>query len=265
MGGTGLSSKTLRQPVQVTNPPGVNIDVLLGDQTTPAFDAYFGFEKNTTTLDADASKEDTTLTFAAGHGAINGDGILIINTTAFFAKITNVAVNTITIDTPLSADFSSGDTVTINDIDISNANGSLVAPVVYDIELPSIGLTIDVTRIMIQMITASGVSLAEFGDIVALTNGIVLRKVPATGDNIVYWNIKNNAEFGLHAYDLTLYNAAGPFGTDGLSVRSTFAGQDKRGVAVRLGVGDALQLLVQDDLRGITTFNMLAEGHVVLD
>ena len=49
----------------------------------------------------------------------------------------------------------------------------------------------------------------------------------------------------------------------GLSVRMTFAGQDKHGVVVRLDTGEEFQIVVQDDLTGLETFSCMAEGHFV--
>ena len=44
----------------------------------------------------------------------------------------------------------------------------------------------------------------------------------------------------------------------------TFSGQDKLGVALRLNPGEDLQLIIQDDLRGLTSIEILAEGHEVI-
>jgi hypothetical protein len=254
--------------IPVITRPGESVDVFVQDQTTPAFDAYFFKTLGTTALAIDGSKNDTTVTLTAGHGAVAGNAFLLFTASAaFFASITNVNVNVITLDTPLSGDYSSGGSVILGERNLGVANGSLGSPISYAVELPIIdSVQLDITRIMITMTTDTPVSLAEFGDIAELTNGIVLRLIPATGDNIVYWNIKRNEQFALHAYDLTFWEATNPVqGTDGLAVRSTFGGASKRGVVVRLSAGDKLELLIQDDLTDIASFFVMAEGHVVLD
>jgi len=65
-------------------------------------------------------------------------------------------------------------------------------------------------------------------------------------------------------YDWTPYAALNPVqGIDGFVARLTFAGQNKVGVAIRLPIGQDLEVLVQDDLEAITKLEIVAEGHIV--
>ena len=56
----------------------------------------------------------------------------------------------------------------------------------------------------------------------------------------------------------------GPSGEYGFRTRRTFGGQNKNGVVIRLdGEDDSFQLIVQDDLTGLTFMEAVAQGHVV--
>jgi hypothetical protein len=60
--------------------------------------------------------------------------------------------------------------------------------------------------------------------------------------------------------DYTDRTAQGQFGT---GARITFGGQSKHGVVIRLSELDALQFIVQDNLTGLTSLKIVAEGHEV--
>ena len=52
---------------------------------------------------------------------------------------------------------------------------------------------------------------------------------------------------------------------DGFTGRLTFAGQNKFGAVVRLGAGEDLQVIIQDDLTSLVLFEIIAEGSEVVD
>jgi len=49
---------------------------------------------------------------------------------------------------------------------------------------------------------------------------------------------------------------------DGLTGRFTF---EKLGQVVRIGAGEDLQIIIQDDLTSLTSFEVIAEGSEVVD
>lgn len=261
-------------PIYVRNPAGVNIDVLLGDQVSPSLDLYFTYPINTTSLDGAISKyQYNNITLAAGHGAVVGNQISIIGSGGLVVttgQVTAVASNDVTIDIPSSNDFDDGAIVLLSERNLGAAvygSGSQASPSIYRFLNPiSPGVDIDVTRLMWQMVCATGVDLSLFGDLAALTNGMVLRKIESDGTVINYFSIKDNSEISLHAYDMQIYASTNPAsGIDGLAARMTWASQGKRGVAIRLAPGDQLQAVIQDDLTGLTTFYLQLQGHVVVD
>ena len=103
---------------------------------------------------------------------------------------------------------------------------------------------------------------AQFGGLgVALTNGIVLR-VNRDGVYTNIINVKKNSDFRVFAYDVDYADKA-PSGQYGVGVRLTLGGDSKHGTVVRLTSGEKLELVIQDDLTGLTEFLMAVQGHIV--
>ena len=116
---------------------------------------------------------------------------------------------------------------------------------------------------MFQMTTDSAATYPDFGDITdGLTKGLVIRRVDGTYYNIL--NVKTNSEIALVAFDYDALNSLNPSGVSGVKARLTFAGQNKMGVVQRIGPGEDLQILVQDDLSDLLSFNILFEGSVAI-
>ena len=99
-----------------------------------------------------------------------------------------------------------------------------------------------------------------FGNLPILTNGCVLRI--NNGVMINVWNVKSNGDLALLCFDAE-YPEKVPSGSYAFRFRNSFAGVDKHGVVIRLAPGDILELIVQDNLTGLTDFQMMAQGHVV--
>lgn len=250
-------------------------DVTLQDQTTRPIIVKFNQVTNSTTLASDASKGDTSIVVTSATGIIVGSYIILFNPTTskfMFATATDISgVPTIVLDTPLDSDFAAG---TFVDISITNLKsiGSLGSPQIYGLRgtgaPPGVDLTVDITRIIITATATSSVDLEKFINLSRLTNGIVLRRRNDATENI--FNVKDNKELAALMYDVQITAATNPVqGVDGLIGRLTFAGQNKIGVAIRLPIGDDLELLVQDDIETaqsgetITKLEITAEGHIV--
>jgi hypothetical protein len=64
--------------------------------------------------------------------------------------------------------------------------------------------------------------------------------------------------------DLT-YSDKAPAGFYGMRVRRSFNGPDKNDVVIELekDTSDELQLIIQDNLTGLTSFKIVAQGHRV--
>lgn len=243
---------------------GLSVDVQ--DQTTPPIEFFFTQALGSpTTLSVATAINDTTITVASTTNFVDGvyigvfAGVSGENRYFFATQVGAPSGNIITVDTPLDFAFDSGDPVLpmTRELDV---NGSITAQV-FQIQGPPQG-GVDITRIMIKMLTSSPVSLDTFGDLTSLTNGLVLRKSNGAETRNI-WNIKNNSDLALITFDYLPLEALNPVqGQDGALFRNTFAGRDKHGVAIRLQQGETLQLLIQDDLTGLVEFHALVEGHI---
>jgi hypothetical protein len=148
-----------------------------------------------------------------------------------------------------------------------NVSGTLAAPEIFSLraaEPPGgIDVTIDITRIILHGECTATPTLGEFGDLNKLTNGLVFRRTDGTNQNI--FNVKSNLDLAGIAYDFEIYDASvSSQGLNGFTCRLTFAGQNKMGVAIRIGKNEDIEMLVQDNLTGLVSFQVTVEGHVVV-
>ena len=208
-----------------------------------------------------------TLTVADSTGMIAGQHIRVIdatNNTFWSGGILNVVANVITVDTPFDDDitYPIGSQVTFSNADLG-VDGS-VTPVSFKLRTgnPSIPSLVDITRIILTCTTNSAVDLNNFGDLPALSVGLIFRL--DTADPYTLGNAKTNKDLAGFAYDFTPWVASNPGqGIDGFTMRMTFAGQNKIGVALRVDSTENIEIVVQDDLTGLVTFNAIVEGHLV--
>jgi hypothetical protein len=240
------------------------VHVMQFDQTTPPLIVYLNQVECITALASDFSIDEYDIEVTDATDFSVGGYVGVFNAIAarfYAANVLAVNGTTITMDTPSDFDFSAGDRVQCGTKEMS-VDGS-VTPQIFSIRAdPSIDITIDITRIIIHMIGTSTMDDALFGDLDALARGVVLRRIDGITQNIL--NVKTNGEFGELAFD-KVYDTKAPAGFTGFSCRLTFAGQNKMGVAIRLGPSDDLQLIVQDNLSGLVSFRIVAEGHLVSD
>jgi hypothetical protein len=268
-----LGKRASTAPENIACVEDSNLCVVVQDQTTPPLDLFFLKADGPPTTLATATSIDDTSIFVNTTTLFDVDDTVGVFSGAdgegrfYFGDALSVNATTgeIGLDTPLDFAFEVGDNVIAASKEM-NVDGS-TTPQIFSIrssaQQQASTLKVDVTRIMIQMITNGAVGLDKFGDIASgLTKGIVLRRNNGVVNNI--FNVKTNAEFANLAYDFTPFIASNP-GQDvnGFSTRLTFAGQDKHGVAIRLEGGDALELIIQDDLTSLLQFRIIAEGHIV--
>jgi len=245
-----------------------SIDVAVQDQHTPVVVASFNNVHASTTLATDGAIDDYDIVVTSAVGAAVGNYLIMFepdHTVFYFGTILAIVSTTITLDTPLDHGFEAGTFIDYTTTNM-NVDGS-TTPVVFGLRgtgvVPGVDLSTDVTRLIFGCTTATPVDLSTFGDLPALTNGIVLRTRDGVYKNIL--NVKTNGGLAVVAGgDWTPYVATNPNqGQNGFVARMTFAGQNKMGVTVRLPVGEDLEIIIQDDLTGLTRFEVVAEGHIV--
>jgi hypothetical protein len=246
------------------------VAVNIQDQTSPPIIAKFYQNIGETTLTSDLTLNDYIIPVASVADLSVGGGILFVdptNTRFSYAHITAINTLDVTIDTPVDFGFNIANTTVVATNHDMNILGSMASPQIFTVRGGDpeglVNITLDITRIIIQATCVSAVSLDKFGDLTALTNGIVLRR--SNGTILNMFNAKKNYDLSGVAFDFKEYTSDNPAqGIDGFSSRLTFAGQNKMGVAIRLAPGEDLEIWIQDDLTGLTEFTITFEGHIVV-
>jgi len=254
------------QDMDVNIISSVALDVNVQDQVSPAIISKFKMETNRTTSVGVVAIDDHTIVVANATGFAIGTYFIIIDATSNrfgLATVVGVSGTTITLDTPFDFAYPSGSVITANITNMNVDGSSITKTFNLRDEVVNIPTSFDVTRIILTALTASAPSLADFGDLPKLTYGIVLRRVDGTTQNI--FNAKSNADLANLMFDFVLTTVSNPNqGQNGFVGRLTFAGQNKIGVAIRLAPGENLEIVIQDDLLGLTSFEVIAEGHIVV-
>lgn len=204
---------------------------------------------------------DTLIQVASTTGFSIGDDIVIKDVGGDMREhqflITALVVDTsITVDRPIDIDYTTSATLELVLLNM-NVNGSLAAPLIYEVSPPSDEIW-HITRVLISITDNAAMDDAKFGGITALVNGVVLRQNKTVNNTISIW--RSNQAMIEDMFDI-VYSAAAPAGSEGLRGRFSF---HKSSVVMRLdgSAGEKLQVLIQDDLTGLTTFKMKAQGHI---
>ena len=240
-------------------------DVLVRDQTSLLKIIPFKKAEATTTLTIDTIPNENIITVASAAGFSVGDSLTIYSRTSvgsYIGYILDIVGTTITLDTPMDVVYPFDTSVVAVGTDNMNVDGSSTSQTFSLRPALPVECTcnIDITRIIFILETVTTPTFPEFGDIVSLARGIVIRKKDGVYQNLM--NIKSNADLAKIGFDMELLSATG-VGVNGVKARITFAGQDKMGVAVRIGATEDLEMIIQDNLTGITSFKVIAEGHIV--
>jgi len=242
-------------------------DACIQDQHSPPIDNLFAEELDSFTLSADTiAATPVTLPnqFVAttGHGIIITDEIFLLDVLknrSFYAIVIDVAGDAITIDRSLDLSYSAASTLG-RIVNTNMAVDGSVTPRIFSARAGIIEL--DITRVIITMLSSSSMDDSRFGSLVALSNGLSFRLLNSFKKTI--FNFKSNQEIKQFCYDVD-YSDKAPSGQFGLSARITFAGQDKHGVTLRIGQDDYLQWIIQDNLEGLDALRIALMGHEVTD
>lgn len=239
--------------------------VYVQDQTTALLSVPFLIERNTTALAQDTVVNSRTVELSPGHSAVVGQIIEVAEEqqeSAFLqSQILAVNVNTITIDQPINRVFSAATAVVVLSSRHMNVNGS-VTPQVFSV-LPLSNQSGDMTRVVFDIRDDAEMDFTTFGGLPALTNGCVLRVNNGDGTYRNIFNFKSNGDILEQAFDGLFLQPKQGGTIKGFVAKLTWGGQGNHGVAVRLdgSLNESLEVVVQDDLTGLTFFNIIAQGH----
>ena len=250
-------------PIEVSDRGNEAVPVFVQDQTTRALDLSFNNVVSTFQLSVPTVVGLRTFEAVAGHSIVVGNLIELINASnSDISIVTGVATNTITLDSligdiyPTGVDFDAAMTSMLVD-------GS-VTPVVFSLD-PVPGQIGDIVRVMFSVQSVAKMDFSTFGSITKLTNGCLLRINNGDGTFINLFNWKTNGGFTIRSLDAIYQEKVGA-GAHSFIARTTFGGQDKRGVVIRLdgNLDETLEVVIQDDLTsGNTLIEMIAQGHGV--
>jgi hypothetical protein len=241
--------------------------VNIQDQHTRAFDLFFSQDVGSpTTLTTDAVEDEYSISVTTGHGLVAGNELVLVDPAAQRGdtlQVVSVAGdNTVELDRPLSYSFASATSVVQQRTSQMAVDGSVTRQT-FKVG-GALSAELDITRFLLQMTTTDTPAFDEFGDQDATGfRGCVMRHV--NGTTATLWNVKSNAEMANLMYDFTPYESALPFANNGIAGRMTYAGPSKHGVTIRLGAGETLEFIIQDNLVGINSFKIIACGHIVTD
>ena len=239
-------------------------DVTIQDSTAPLYVVNFSNIVAETTLGGPTQIDDYIISVTSATGFVVGQYLTIYSVASnrvYFSEILAINTLAITLDRPLDFAFAISDSVTVGSTNM-NVDGS-VTPQIFGVRNPGVTdvpLEIDINRIMIAMLTSTTPQLSDLGDITGgVTRGVQIRRVDGTNQNIC--NFKTNMEMKNIMFDLEIQDAASQ-AQDGITGRFTF---DKLGQVVRIGAGEDLQIVIQDDLTSLDSFTIIAEGSEVTD
>ena len=240
-----------------------SMDVVVQDSTSPLVILKASKLVLETTLTAAAVRDTRTVTVASVTGVVTGQQLTlysVINNRVSTSTVLSIATNTITVDSPIDFAYEIGAFAQFGSTNLA-VNGS-VTPQIFGIRNPTaqdIELSVDFTRMILSMQTTTLGNLNQFGNITALTKGLVCRFKNGEWWNV--FNVKTNRGFDNLMYDFKFIASQGG-APDGLSGRFTFS---NLGAVIRLRPFEDLQFIVQDNLTGITRFEIILEGAGVVD
>ena len=223
------------------------------------------FKRNTnvTTLTVDAVVDTHVISVTDATGFTVGATVSIMcigSDMCYIANIISVASLDITLDTPIDFAYSLADsTITVGTTNLAE-DGS-VSSIIFSLRPndPGIQTTFHITKLSLALITSTPPILSDFGDIAGgLTNGFVIRKKDGTYQNL--FNIKTNANLAAYGSQFEILSSVG---VDGVLAKNIFAGPENFGAVVSLAPGEDLEIIIQDDLTDLTSFSLIAQGHVV--
>jgi len=226
----------------------------------PVGNKFYSLPVTTTTLSVAAATQTRLITVTSITGLSIGNTLRISQMLIqrSLPVIVAIAGNVITLDRLLDYDLPIG---TLVERVYTNLNrvGTAAAPILFRLG-PPVGERWHMTRMLLAMTHASAGDLGKFGNLPPLTYGLVGR-IKKAGKYFTYFSWVSNAELKSTMFDVDFDTRSGGGGTYGTSGRFTFT---NAGTSITLDgtAGDEIQLLVQDNLTGLLSFSVQAQGHI---
>jgi hypothetical protein len=246
------------------------VDVAIQDQHTDIVNLKFTKFIQQLILTQHYERNIRTIVVSAAQAPVAGNTIILPQATHHvqfeIVSVTPVGNNySILLDTPLPNNIEK-DLLLKEVTNHIQVDGS-VTPVVFSIDMADIETSIayDLTLIKLHILDNAEMDDSKFGGINSLTNGIVLRVV---NNNVInnICNIKNNTDLA-NIFGQVEYKTKAPSGYYGITATMIMQSLFGVGVVTRLTseTNDRIELVVQDNLTGLTHLHAIGAGHVTLD
>jgi len=247
-------------------PEDGSLDVNLQDQTTDPVVVPFN-RKDGSTFITEATVQDSSFLVVDDTTGLGISDYLVIYSGAIgrFSQmiIDTVSNDTVFVNTPFDVAYPDSSFLDFGVSEMA-VDGSSTRQIfgVRGVSPDTVGISLDITRIIFTIICTTAPEFTDFGDIPdGLPKGLVLRTRNNRWFNI--FTVKTNQGLAALMYDIHVYEGDKVFNTNTITGRLTFAGQNKIGVAIRLAPGEDLEFIVQDNLSSLISFKVVAEGHIV--
>lgn len=256
-------------PLSSTYDPNTNshiLDIHDADIHNGAVNRYLHQHGGTTTTISTASAvNDYIINVANTAGLIVGDSLHINTGSVEFTHPEIIAVGagspgTLTLDRRLDQAHDIGDEVTNAVIDLASQIGTLAAPQLYA-AWPEPGEIWHITNLTLAMGHGTAGDFGLFGNIAALTNGVVVR-VRINGNYGTLTNWKTNGDINVDTGEVSFHTRSSGGGTFGTAANGAF--KARTGAVMRLdgSTNDQFEIYVQDDLTTLDFWNMKVQGHL---
>ncbi|NOQ48192.1 MAG: hypothetical protein GQ576_03500, partial [Methanococcoides sp.] len=215
-----------------------------------------------TTVSVAAVPGDTSIDVVSVTGFAQGNFLELENGSVepTLPVVTDITGTVITLDRPLDQALPIGADVHQISVDM-NVVGSLASPIIFSVE-PDNAEAWHIVSFILSATFITEADDSKFGNLPALENGCTLRGYNGTyGVYRTFTNWKTNSDIKLDMYDLpyTDKSGGGLFGMNGNGdIRN------RTGVAPHINAtaGDKIELWIQDDLSGLSSFKLKAQGHI---
>ena len=224
------------------------------------------FHQETTTITNFASSvttQDRSFTVDSVAGFSVGDKIKVMDGVVEYnyPEIIDITGTTITIDRPLDRSYTTDDGIML--IYTNMAVDGSVTPQSFKIKAEMAEAVTHITRLLFSLTHNSSGDMGKFGGIDGLDNGVIMRAYyDRTGEYKTVTNWKTNGDMGKDLYDIRFDTRSGGQGDYGTTGRWTLT---EAGIVAELYPNDIdfIEVLVQDDLTGLDSFIINAQGHTV--
>lgn len=245
--------------------PNGSLRVTLQDSTAPLSQYYIQTEQKTDiTLTTDVAIGDDVINVSAGHGftGASGEQLTIFENNRFEQlKVVSVATNAITVEHPVTAQFTIAEAFVMRGNILMNVDGSST-PVEFNLNLRKHTIPIDITKVVITMQHGTNVpDDGKFGGLGALTNGLFFKK--EDGSTFSLGNYITNQDFKDMGGVVT-YTEKAPAGTNATCI--TFNIKEIFGQVIRLKPTDLDMIIgtVRDNISagaGMVKMTVSFIGH----